>query len=91
MVDKEQLLYVYNTATFEAVPTTIDQAQLTAIRLYLPQKKAVTLCNVYNQPSVPFDPLSHFQFTHTLPGPVLILGDLNVHNHNYMGSRQSCL
>ena len=54
--------------------------QISAIKLYLPNKKGITLCDLHNQPSQNYDLSQLPNILSQFQDPVLIMGDFNAHH-----------
>ena len=49
------VIYVHNRISYEILTPSIDQYQVTSLRLCLPDNRMLTICNIYNQPDFSSD------------------------------------
>ena len=74
-------IYVHSKLTYDKIVTRSNYLQASIIKLYLPDKKNITICNIYNQPAFKYDLGQLSNLLSNLQAPLLIVGDFNAHHH----------
>ena len=72
-------IYVHNRLTYDKIAVN-NTFQTLAIKLHLPNKKNIVMCNMYNQPSQNYDMRQLSNILSQFQQPVLIMGDFNAHH-----------
>ena len=73
-------IYVHNQVTFDKITINNTSFQISAIRLHLPNKNSLILCNLYNQPGENYDLAQLPNILTQFQEPLLIVGDFNAHH-----------
>ena len=73
-------IYVHNKLTFDKIHLPNTPCQISAIKLYMPNNKKITICNLYNQPNQNYDLSQLPRVIENLTKPTLVLGDFNAHH-----------
>lgn len=73
-------IYIHGDLTYDKIVMNDNVLQISAVRLHLPNKTNITLCNLYNQPSENYDLGQLANILNLFQEPILLMGDFNAHH-----------